>query len=110
MTWTCRKCKTKNTSRKRKCVCGKPRPIRKKPAHMQALELPYEVFVGINGGETCGVCGAVPAGKRLDRDHDHRTGLPRGLLCRRCNRLLTRRLEPLLTGMVNYIERHRHER
>jgi len=75
---------------------------------MQALDLPYETFVKINKGEHCGVCNARPAGKRLDRDHDHNTGLPRGLLCRRCNRLLTRRLEPLLPGMIVYLERHRN--
>lgn len=75
---------------------------------MQALELPYETFVKLNGGEYCGVCGVKPSGKRLDRDHDHATGSPRGLLCRRCNRLLTRRIEPLLPGMIDYLERHRN--
>lgn len=74
---------------------------------MQALEIPYADYVVLNGGEMCGVCGAKPVGKKLDRDHDHATGKPRGLLCRRCNRLLTRRLEPLLAGMVGYLERHR---
>ena len=40
-------------------------------------------------GERCGICGKGPsATRRLDRDHDHKTGQPRGLLDHRCNRAL----------------------
>lgn len=54
---------------------------------MAALDLPYEHYVEINGGERCGVCGKGPSEKRkLDRDHDHTTHQPRGLLCHRHNR------------------------
>jgi hypothetical protein len=35
--------------------------------------------------EVCALCGREPTGRRLDRDHDHRTGDPRGLLCWSCN-------------------------
>jgi hypothetical protein len=85
--WTCqrraagRKCGHVNGGRLRKCgVCGKPRPARKRPAHMAALDIPYEAYVAISGREVCGICGAPPsATRRLDRDHDHATGLPRGL-------------------------------
>lgn len=56
---------------------------------MAALDLSYEHYVRINGGETCGICGREPSlGRRLDRDHCHRTGQPRGLLCWSCNRQL----------------------
>ncbi len=56
---------------------------------MKALELPYEDYLALNSGiEACGICGALPKSKRLDRDHDHRTGKPRGLLCHLCNRNL----------------------
>ena len=58
---------------------------------MRALEMTYEDYVELNGGEeTCGICGRPPklGGKRLHRDHDHRSGLPRGLLCFPCNAAL----------------------
>jgi Recombination endonuclease VII len=52
------------------------------------LQIPYERWVAVYG-EFCGICGAIPGPRRrLDRDHDHRTGLARGLLCHRCNRAL----------------------
>ncbi|MGZ6587124.1 MAG: endonuclease domain-containing protein [Solirubrobacteraceae bacterium] len=96
MPWTCQRqqggerCRHVNENRKRNCVaCGKPRPKRQRPAHMAALDLPYEHYVRINGGEWCGICGCEPTlGRRLDRDHCHKTGQPRGLLCHRCNRTL----------------------
>lgn len=38
-------------------------------------------------GHVCFFCGEVPSVGRLNTDHDHSTGLIRGLLCRRCNRV-----------------------
>ena len=64
------------------------RKAKRKPTHMKALEIPYEDYIALNGGEHCGICKAEPKTKRLDRDHDHKTGKPRGLLCHRCNRAL----------------------
>ncbi len=92
-TWTCqrqsqgRKCSTINSSRKRNCrVCGKRR-YRRAPKHMIALQTDYAMFIELTGGEFCAICGRKPSGRRrLDRDHDHRSGLPRALLCSRCNR------------------------
>lgn len=56
---------------------------------MAALDLPYERYVEINGGELCGICGRSSTGRRLHRDHEHRDkGRPRGLLCFRCNSAL----------------------
>lgn len=95
--WTCQRVENKlrcgfvNPNRKRRCGwCGKPRPARKRPAHLSALKLPYEHYVQINGGERCGICGAEPKpGRRLDRDHEHKgVGYARGLLCWSCNRQL----------------------
>lgn len=112
--WTCQrqafgvKCGELNDGRKRKCgMCGKPRPTRRKPSHMTALELPYEEFVLINGGDHCGICGRGPSEvRRLDRDHDHKTGLGRGLLCHRCNRALAGWMTvDWLRAAIAYLER-----
>lgn len=93
-TWTCKRvsggirCGHVNPRRKQLCeACGKRRPPTKKPAHMAALDaMTYEDLVAIRG-EVCWICGAArkPGGKRLHRDHDHRTGKARGLLDFRCN-------------------------
>jgi Recombination endonuclease VII len=101
-------CRHLNKPGTRKCAkCGKPRPVKRQPKHMAALDYPYEFYVEINGGEHCGVCGAPPKpGRRLQRDHDHRTGRPRGLLCIQHNR----RLGPHMTirflrAALAYLER-----
>ncbi len=94
--WTCqrvskkKKCGTKNPARNKKCLtCGKTKPVKRRPAHMAALDIPYEQYVKLNGGDFCYICGRKPSlYRRLDRDHDHITGKPRGLLCFRCNRHL----------------------
>lgn len=95
--WRCRRvtggvaCGTLNLAVKKKCYgCGKPRPAKRQPAHRAVLgEMAYEEWVRMFGGEVCGICGRQPsATRRLDRDHDHKTGKPRGLLCARCNRAL----------------------
>lgn len=47
----------------------------------------YEALYRDQGG-VCAFCGGVPRERRLAIDHDHETGLPRGLLCLRCNTML----------------------
>jgi hypothetical protein len=42
----------------------------------------------------CALCPAVPKTRRLDTDHDHKTGQVRGLLCHRCNRALPNWITP----------------
>jgi hypothetical protein len=113
--WTCQrvtervKCGHLNPNRKRKCErCGKTRPARKRPAHMSALDLPYEYYVQINGGEHCGICGRVPdPGKKLHRDHEHKgVGFARGLLCFPCNlQLKHTSTVTWLHGAAAYLER-----
>lgn len=59
----------------------------------------------------CCVCGRAPVDRRLSTDHDHRTGLIRGLLCQRCNRILGKIEDPrwemtpeLLRKLTDYWE------
>lgn len=94
--WRCRRvrkgiqCGQLNLRRKQKCTaCGGPRPKPRVPAHRKVLlTCDYETFERMFGSR-CGICGAVASERRrLDRDHDHKTGMPRGLLCARCNRAL----------------------
>lgn len=114
--WTCQRqhegipCRRVNEARKRKCQrCGKPKPPKRKPAHTRALELTYDQYVELNGGEHCGICRRKPsASRKLDRDHDHRTGEPRGLLCHLCNRTLGNRITAAwLRCAIAYMERGR---
>ena len=116
--WTCTKCGHPNELRgsSRKCVkCLSPvgRRKRRVPAHARTLrDDTYQTYDALNQSvhgaepETCGVCGAPPKTKRLDRDHDHRTGNPRGLACFRCNHELLRNatLEQA-RAVVAYLER-----
>ena len=39
-------------------------------------------------GSSCAICKRLPRRVRLSLDHDHLTGLLRGLLCQKCNRAL----------------------
>lgn len=112
--WTCQrviagvKCATKNPRTKRLCVtCRGPRPAPRTPKHAAVLKtMTYEQWVVIFGAR-CGICGRLPtARRRLDRDHDHRTGKPRGLLCARCNRALPSWVTPeWLRLAADYLER-----
>lgn len=113
--WTCRRisqsivCGHHNQPRTRKCArCGKSRPPRRQPAHMTVLKaLDYADFIAINGGsEACGICGTPKRRRRHDRDHDHLTGNPRGLLCFRCNRHLPAWVTPMwLRAAADYLDR-----
>lgn len=105
--WTC-PCGTRNERRKQRCTnveCRRARPKRRVPAHARTLrDDTYDHYIDVNqqihgrahGPEWqedwCGVCGKPPATARHhDRDHDHLTGLPRGLACpgnRGCNALM----------------------
>ena len=107
--WTCKPgCLSVNEPRKRKCqACGKARPKRRKAKHLVALEVEYAEYVALNGGEHCGICGTPgSSSRRLDRDHDHRTGKPRGLLHPRCNRALPNWITPeWLDAAAAYLRR-----
>ena len=64
-----------------------------KHAHAKAIgiaELGGYYDVMVSQGMACAICGREPkhGGRRLDIDHDHKTGQVRGLLCPKCNRML----------------------
>lgn len=114
-TWKCQrqtngaKCHHENPSRKRNCeACGKPRPKRKRPLHMSALDLPWSYYVEINGGEHCGICGKTASpGESFHRDHEHKgVGFPMGILCFRCNTALRPYMDlAWMRAAVAYLER-----
>lgn len=93
--WTCKKCRYRNPSIKRKCLdCGTLKAKRKvsrkqKPVDDYAHYVQVaRVLHGVED-ERCCVCGKPPSpGRRHDRDHDHRTGDPRGLACPLDNMLM----------------------
>jgi hypothetical protein len=60
-------------------------------------------------GNTCSLCGEEYTKKRLHVDHDHVTGVVRGLLCFRCNIGLgyLRDSPELLRAAADYVERHK---
>lgn len=47
----------------------------------------YERILAHQGG-TCAICQQPPKKRRLAVDHDHKTGLVRGLVCSFCNRAM----------------------
>jgi hypothetical protein len=121
--WTCRKCRHKNPRRKQKCEamipvrdglgftideepCTGRRPAPRKPKHAAVLEEPYETWVA-QFGEVCNICGRpATAARKLDRDHDHRSGKKRGLLCHICNRTLGNRIDvEWLEKATDYLRR-----
>jgi epoxyqueuosine reductase QueG len=107
-TWRCGACLSVNQPRTRRCAaCLKARPKKRRPAHLKALELPYEQYVVLNGGNVCGICQTAATGtRRLDRDHDHKTATPRGLLHARCNRALPSWVTPeWLEAAAAYLRR-----
>lgn len=118
MSWTCQrvankvKCGHKNPNRKTLCEqCRKPKRDRSgdRPQHLSALELPYEYFVEVNGGDHCGICYVAPKpGQKLNRDHAHvGVGFARGVLCWRHNQALEMFGDDpnLLQAAIDYLER-----
>ena len=65
---------------------GKGRAAKLKKAYGITIEQ-YDEQLAVQGG-VCAICGKPPKSRCLDVDHDHKTGLLRGLLCHMCNRAL----------------------
>ena len=90
--WTCRRCGFRNLRAHVNCrghECEARRPKKPTRAHRRVLQGDtYPIFNQANADihgvtdESCGVCGKPRSQERKhDRDHDHLTGLPRGLAC-----------------------------
>lgn len=114
--WTCKSCRWKNVrTASGKCgMCGlQTKPKRRVPKHAQTLrDDSYDTYVQVNLSvhgveDECAVCGKPPSQeRRLDRDHDHVHGRPRGLACHLCNRLMPKQLTlERARAVVSYLER-----
>jgi hypothetical protein len=100
-----------------KKYCGRcvvqARRERSRGAHARAIKRRYGItaqeynrMYEIQGGR-CAICRrATGATRRLSVDHDHKTALVRGLLCRICNNLLGHaRDDPeLFRRAIDYLE------
>lgn len=66
----------------------------------------YKQMLAAQGGK-CAICERTENGERrfFDVDHDHNTGAIRGLLCNRCNRMLSNALDDvvLLGKAIDYL-------
>ena len=112
--WLCRKCGTRLERTRRKCACGGKRPAPRVPKHARTLQTDsYERYVEVSkaihgvSDESCCVCGKERSlERRHDRDHDHRTGNPRGLACHVCNRVMVKELTPeRAQAVADYLSR-----
>lgn len=56
----------------------------------------------------CEICGNPPKKRALHRDHDHRTGKQRGLLCWTCNRFILGKYATAakLRSAADYLDRY----
>ena len=63
-----------------KSHCWKGGPFRKYGLSVEQ----YDRILEAQGG-VCAICLKAPKKQRLNVDHDHKTGVVRGLLCFRCN-------------------------
>ena len=66
----------------------------------------YEAILELQG-RACAICGGDNRSKALCVDHDHRSGIVRGLLCHRCNTVIgfARDSAPRLRAAAAYIRR-----
>jgi hypothetical protein len=68
----------------------------------------YKTKLNLQGG-ICAICGGVNKnGSRLCLDHDHKTNLNRGILCRKCNTLLGLCNDDIsiLENMIGYLREY----
>jgi len=72
------------------------------------LTLEDYMIIHNNQSGVCAICGGVDSHQLLSVDHDHNTGLVRGLLCNSCNSMLgyARDNPDLLLLGAQYLERN----
>lgn len=65
----------------------------------------YDKLFESQGG-VCAICGKEQSTRRLDVDHDHKTGRIRGLLCHNCNTSIGLLCEDIQTlqSAINYLK------
>lgn len=111
--WSC-PCGQRNERIKQKCACGRKRPKRRVPKHARTLrDDSYAVYARVAAeahgvtDESCCVCGRLRhESMHHHRDHDHVTGMPRGIVCFQCNKLMPRLLTVERARLiVAYLER-----
>lgn len=110
----CRQCRsadnlkryhTKPSTRESHRIASRRHAVRTKYGLDEAA---YEDLLCYSDGK-CFVCGAVPPKGRYHHiDHDHITGVVRGLLCHGCNVSLghTKEDPEILRKLANYLEEH----
>lgn len=82
----------------------KRKPTRR--AHFGVTLEHYDAMLAAQNGH-CGLCPATPKTRRLNVDHDHKSGKVRELLCNRCNRALPSWVTPeWLESAADYLRRH----
>ncbi len=102
----CKTCMTREGTRSRQQPAR--RRIRSTQEHKRVQMLTYgltsDEYDTIMGDRLCEVCGS---GVAITLDHNHKTGKPRGRLCRKCNFALGHALDnpAILRGLADYIER-----
>lgn len=83
---------------------------KRKPTRAKGLGVTDEVYNDLLAaqGFGCAICGRPPSERRrLDTDHNHKTGQVRGLLDHRCNRALPNWITPQwLRDAADYLERN----
>ena len=99
-------CLDKRTLYTRTYLKKKNGSLSKEIRHMESS--PYAYMLGDQKG-VCKICKKVcTSGRALAIDHDHKTGLVRGLLCGKCNRglgLFDDNVNLLLKA-ANYLKKH----